>query len=108
MHYLLFYEKAPDYAVRERPLQAAHRAHVFAAVERGELELGGPLADPDDGANVLLFRAESIDVPTRFAKDDPYVTGGVVSRWHIRPWHTVVGPQAAKPLTPPQPASQAK
>ncbi|MBX3411171.1 MAG: hypothetical protein KF708_00530 [Pirellulales bacterium] len=98
MHYLLFYEKGPDYVVRELPVQADHLAHVLAAVERGELQLGGPLADPADGANVLLFRADSPDVVTRFAKEDPYVVAGVVARWHVRPWLTVVGRDAACPL----------
>jgi len=99
MHYLLYYEKVPDYAEREPPWQAAHREHVFAAVARGELELGGPLLEPADGTNVLLFRAESPDVATRFARQDPYVAAGIVCRWHVRPWETVVGKQAARPLS---------
>lgn len=98
MHYLLFYEKVPDYAEREPPFQAAHRAHVFAAVTRGELELGGPLQQPADGSNLLLFRAESPDVATQFAQQDPYVTAGIICRWHVRPWETVVGKEAARPL----------
>jgi len=98
MHYLLFYEKVSDYAEREPPFQTAHRDHVFAAVARGELVLGGPLEDPIDGSNVLLFRAESPAVAESFAARDPYVTGGVVCRWHVRPWRTVVGNEAAFPL----------
>ncbi len=98
MHYLLFYEKAPDYSQREPPLQAAHRDHVLAAVARGDLLLGGPLEDPVDGANVLLFRAESSVTAESFAAADPYVAGGVVRRWSVRPWRTVVGKEAAFPL----------
>ena len=98
MHYLLFYEKAPDYEAREASFTAAHRAHVFAAVARGELILGGPLTNPVDGANVLLFRASTPDVPTAFAQADPYVQGGIVSRWHVRPWQTVVGAAAEFPV----------
>ena len=45
MHYLLFYEKVSEHAEREPPFQTAHRDHVFAAVARGELVLGGPLRD---------------------------------------------------------------
>ena len=55
MHYLLFYEKAPDHAQREGPLMAAHREHVRAALSRGEIVLAGPLREPADGSNVLLF-----------------------------------------------------
>ncbi len=98
MHYLLFYEKVSDYAEREPPLQAAHREHVLAAVARGELLLGGPLEDPMSGENVLLFAAESPDLPKSFAAADPYVKHGVVCRWHVRPWRTVVGKEAACPL----------
>ncbi len=41
MHYLLFYDAVPDYAERRLPYRAAHLAHARAAVERGELVLGG-------------------------------------------------------------------
>lgn len=98
MHFLLFYEKAPDYTEREPPLQEAHLAHVFAAVARGELLLGGPLGDPVDGANVLLFQAESAATAEAFAAADPYVQNGVVGRWRVRAWTTMVGREAASPL----------
>ena len=95
MHYLLFYEKVPDHAVREVSLREAHVAHLQAAVARGELILGGSLADPTDGAAVLLFRADSAAAASAFAAADPYVREGVVHRWQVRAWHTVVGPNAA-------------
>jgi len=46
MHYLLVGEVVEDYAKRRVPLRAAHLAHTRRAVERGELVLGGALADP--------------------------------------------------------------
>jgi uncharacterized protein YciI len=98
MHYLLFYEKAADYAEQEKPFSAAHLAHVFAAVERGEVVLGGPLGDPVDGSNVLLFQADSAATVEAFATADPYVQSGVVSKWRVRTWETVVGEDAAHPL----------
>lgn len=85
-------------AEREGPLRVAHLAHVQAAVSRGELLLGGPLADPLDGAQALLFRADSATTAEVFAEADPYVLKGIVSRWHVRPWQTVVGAGAAFPL----------
>ncbi len=91
MHYLLFYEKTPDHAAREKPLAAAHRQHLEAAVHHGELLLGGSLEQPTDGAAVLLFDAESPAVAEAFAKADPYVIDGLVCRWHVRTWDTVVG-----------------
>jgi len=101
MHYLLFYEKVPDYAEREPPLRAAHRAHLDAAVERDELLLGGILADPIDGTAVVLFRADSPAAVERFATTDPFVVHGVVNRWRVRQWHTVVGKDAASPRPAP-------
>ena len=98
MHYLLFYEKAADHADREGPLMAAHLAHVLAAVARGELMLGGPLADPLDGAQAVLFQADTAATAEAFAAADPYVLHGIVTRWRVRPWQTVVGAQAACPL----------
>lgn len=98
MHYLLFYDKVPDHAEREPPLVAAHLQYVFAAVARGELVLGGPLADPVDGANVLLFRADSAATAEKFAVEDPYVVHGIVNRWWVRTWETVVGREAVRPL----------
>ena len=94
MHYLLFYDVVPDYAERRLQLRAAHLAHARAAVDRGELLLGGALADPIDGA-VLLFRADSPAVAEAFAAADPYVTNGLVTRWRVREWTTVVGDGAA-------------
>ena len=99
MHYLLFYEKAPGYEQREPPLQSAHRAHVRAAAARGDLVLAGPLLSPADGSNVLLFRGDSAAVAENFAKADPYVLHGTVSKWHVRAWQTVVGKDAECPLT---------
>ena len=52
--------------------------------------LGGALADPVDAA-VLLFRAPSADIPKQFAERDPYVLNGIVTRWRVREWTTVVG-----------------
>jgi len=94
MHYLLFYEAAPDYVERRGALRAAHLALARAAVARGELLLGGAFADPVDGA-LLLFQGESAAVAEDFARVDPYVTQGLVTRWRVREWTTVVGPGAA-------------
>lgn len=90
MHYLLTYDTVPEYAERRVPFRAAHLAHARAAVARGELVLGGALADPIDGA-VLLFRGDSPAAAEAFARTDPYVLHGLVSAWRVRTWTTVVG-----------------
>ena len=100
MHYLLFYDVVEDYVTRRVPFRGAHLALARRAVERGELVLGGALTDPVDGA-LLLFKGTSPDVAASFAKADPYVTNGLVTRWRVREWTTVVGPDAAVPVADP-------
>jgi uncharacterized protein YciI len=87
---LLLYDVVPDYVERRAPLREAHLALARAAHARGELVLGGALDDPVDGA-VLLFRGDSPAAAEAFAKADPYVTNGLVTRWRVRKWATVVG-----------------
>lgn len=99
MHYLLFYDTVPDYAERRLPFRSAHLAHARAAAGRGELVLGGALADPVDGA-VLLFRGESTAATEAFAHADPYVVNGLVTAWRVRAWATVVGELAEVKLPP--------
>lgn len=94
MHYLLFYETTDDYVARRGAFRSDHLALARQAVERGELVLGGALANPVDGA-VLLFSGDSPAVAERFAAADPYVANGLVKRWRVREWTTVVGKGAA-------------
>jgi uncharacterized protein YciI len=97
MHFLLFYETAPDYLERRSQFRTEHLTLAWQAHARGELTLGGALADPVDRA-VLLFQGDSPDVAARFAEADPYVLNGLVTRWQVRPWLTVVGDQASSPV----------
>jgi uncharacterized protein YciI len=99
MHYLLLYDFAPDYMERRPAFRADHLRLAWDAHARGELVLGGALADPPDGA-VVLFDADSPDVARRFAEADPYVRNGLVTRWQVRPWTTVAGTLAATPVRP--------
>jgi uncharacterized protein YciI len=96
-HFLLFYDFVSDYLERRVPLRPAHFKLARAAQARGELVLGGPYADPIDGA-VLLFLGEDRTVVERFVEADPYVRNGVVKTWHVREWTTVVGETALAPL----------
>jgi uncharacterized protein YciI len=94
VHYLLIYDVVPNFVERRASLRAEHLAAARAAVDRGDLILGGALADPPDGA-VLLFRGNSSATAAAFAAADPYVRHGLVTRWRVRAWATVVGADAA-------------
>jgi uncharacterized protein YciI len=99
MHYLVLYDVVDNYAERRAPFRKDHIAHAKAAVARGELVLGGAFANPVDGT-VLLFKGESPAAAEAFARADPYVTNGLVTRWRVREWTTVIGRDAEVPLPP--------
>jgi uncharacterized protein YciI len=99
VHYLLFYDVVADYATKRTPFRGAHLAYAREAVDRGELILGGALANPID-ASILLFRAPSPALVEAFARGDPYVRNGIVTKWRVREWTTVVGNEAESPVKP--------
>ena len=97
MHFLLLYQFVPDYLER-RPLhRSEHLRLAWQAHERGELILAGALGEPTEAA-VLLFEGENDAAARAFAAADPYVRAGLVTRWSVRPWTTVVGDSAATPV----------
>jgi uncharacterized protein YciI len=96
MHYLLIYELGPDYLERRG---AFRNEHLKLAWQAEGVVLAGALADPADRA-IFLFEGDSPDAAKRFANADPYVRNGLVKRWEVRPWTTVVGEKAATPVRP--------
>ena len=98
-HFLLFYEVSPDYLERRPHYRAEHLKLAWDAQERGEIVIAGALADPPDGA-VLMFQGEDSSAAQRFAEADPYVANGLVTRWYVREWTTVIGDLAANPVWP--------
>jgi uncharacterized protein YciI len=97
MHYLLFYDFVPDYATRRAEHRIEHIRLGEESAARGELLLAGAFAELD-GA-VLLFDGESPRAAEAFAEADPYVRHGLVTRWRVRTWPTVLGPAAAAPVS---------
>lgn len=98
-HYLLIYDLADDYLDRRGEFRGVHLNLAWAAHQRGELVLGGALAEPADRA-ILMFKGDSPQVAEAFAKADPYVLNGLIKSWSVRPWMTVVGDTAANPVRP--------
>ena len=99
MHYLLMYDVVDDYTTARAPFRKVHLQHAIAAYERGEIVLAGALANPADGA-VFVFKGDSPDAAKAFASADPYVTNGLVTRWRVREWTTVVGDDPAVRVDP--------
>ena len=95
-HFLLGYTLAPDYLDRRAEFRKEHLALARAAVERGELLLGGALDPPE--AALLQFAGEDASAAEAFARSDPYVLNGLVTTWRVSEWVTVVGEGAARPV----------
>jgi uncharacterized protein len=97
MHYLLIYELCGDYLERRAQFRDAHLGLAWQAAERGDIVLAGALDAPADRA-MLLFTGDSPERAEAFARTDPYVTNGLVTRWEVRKWNTVVGEDASTPV----------
>ncbi|HXH66943.1 MAG TPA: YciI-like protein [Candidatus Limnocylindrales bacterium] len=95
-YYALFYHVVDGFVERRLPFREQHLAHARSSAERGELALGGALADPADTA-LIVFHGDSPDAARAFAEKDPYVRNGLVQRWEVRPWNVVVGANADIP-----------
>jgi hypothetical protein len=89
-YFVLRYEVVENYAQRRAPLREEHLKLVREAHARGEIVMAGALGDPPQGA-LVVFRAESPATAESFARADPYVTRGLVTRWTVQPWTVVVG-----------------
>src|SRR5438552_5556542 len=89
-YYALFYDVVEDYVSRRAEYREEHLRLAREAQHRGELLLAGALTDPTDRA-LLVFRAADRSVVEQFARNDPYVTKGLVTQWEIRSWAVVIG-----------------
>ncbi|MBP0597416.1 hypothetical protein J8I26_04825 [Herbaspirillum sp. LeCh32-8] len=95
MNYLLMYDFVPDYVARRAAHRDEHLALCRQAVARGELAAGGAVGDPPE-SGLLLFLGAAVHAEN-FAAADPYVRHGLVTRWQVKPWNTVVGIAALVP-----------
>jgi uncharacterized protein YciI len=103
-HFLLIYDYVPNYLERRTAYRPAHFALAQAAADRGDLFLAGACTDDGQPLGVLVFKAADRKVVEDFAKADPYVVNGIVTRWQVREWTTVLGKDALTRV-PPAPQS---
>ena len=98
-YFALFYETV-DGMSRPGPVsESASRSCARGLCPRRTL-LAGAFADPVDRA-LLVFRAPDKGAVEDFARQDPYVTEGLVRRWEVRSWTVVIGNDPAEPGPPP-------
>jgi uncharacterized protein YciI len=95
-YFVLFYDAVDDFIARRGVYRDQHLRLAREAHARGELVLAGALADPADGA-LLVFQGDSPAAAEAFARQDPYVTNGLITGWRVRPWTVVVGNEPRTP-----------
>jgi len=89
-YFALFYEMADDFMVRRVAYREEHLRLARESYARGELVLGGAMADSPATA-LLVFHSTDATAAEIFARQDPYVRNGVAKNWKVRPWTVVVG-----------------
>lgn len=90
MFYLLTYYTVEDYIERRAPFRNIHLSLAKEYFDKGQLVMGGALANPPDKA-LLVFKCEDKNTIEEFVKRDPYVQNGLVASWDIREWTVVIG-----------------
>lgn len=88
-YYVLSYEVVADYVELRSAFREEHLGVAKQAQERGELVLAGAVGDPIDGA-LLVFRGSDASIAENFARNDPYVLNGLVTKWTVKPWNVVI------------------
>jgi hypothetical protein len=89
-YFALIYYVVDGFVSRRTAFREEHLQLVGKANRRGELLLAGALGDPVDRA-LLVFRTQDRSIAEDFARNDPYVINGLVTRWEVQPWAVVIG-----------------
>lgn len=88
MHHILFLDYVPDILDRRGPYREAHLQRVAEAQQAGRIVMAGAVGDPPH-AGLLVFRDVDPAEIERYALEDPYVQGGLVTEWRVEPWKLV-------------------
>ncbi|MBV9270492.1 MAG: hypothetical protein JO165_05315 [Candidatus Eremiobacteraeota bacterium] len=89
-YFLLLYDVVENYVDARTPFRPQHLEMAQAERVAGRLILAGAFGDPPHGA-AFVFHTEDAGPIEDFARRDPYVLNGVVTRWRVEPWNVVIG-----------------
>lgn len=91
--YVLEYFYVPNILERRAPHRTKHLEYTVPFVESKTLIAGGALVPEKDPITrgQLLFRAVNAQAVEEFAKNDPYVVAGIITKWTVTEWKVVVG-----------------
>ena len=88
--FVLQYHYVDNMLQKRDPFRAGHLAHADHHIEQGYLMAGGGFL-PDIKRGMLLFRCDNREIVENFAKNDPFVKGGLVTNFEIHDWGILVG-----------------
>ena len=86
--YVLDYRSVEDFLPLARQHGDAHVARIREFHARGVLLLAGPLQEPFNGDALSVFTTR--EAAEEFAAGDPFVLGGAVATWTVRPWREIL------------------
>ncbi len=81
--FMLTYGYVPDMLERRQPHRGAHLQHLEQARDSGMLTLAAALADPVDGA-LLLVEADQAQEVFAWVANDPYNHAGLIRSVTVR------------------------
>ena len=82
--YVLTYEGVEGFLPLAQEHGAGHVARLREFQSRGLVLMAGPLLEPFDGDAMAIFTSR--EAAEEFVAGDPFVLGGVVAGWRLRPW----------------------
>jgi uncharacterized protein len=82
--YVMTYYPSEGFLALAQEHGPAHRARLREFHDRGLLLMAGPLDQPPSGEAMGIFTSR--EGAEEFIGGDPFVRGGVVARWTIRPF----------------------
>jgi uncharacterized protein YciI len=90
MKYVMTYRAVEDFMPLAQQHYPAHAERVQEFADRGDLLMVGTFDEPMDGAAMGVFTTR--EAAEEFIAGDPFVRGGVVASWTVRPWNEVLQP----------------
>ena len=72
---------------RVTELRPRHREYMSQLGAEGKLVAGGPFID-GSGA-LFIYEVDSLDAATSIVAADPYMTGGALATYELRPWEII-------------------
>ncbi|MCC7258986.1 MAG: YciI family protein [Gammaproteobacteria bacterium] len=98
MLYAILGEDVPGSTKRRREARPAHLERLQRLLDEGRLVLAGPhpaIDSPDPGpagftGSLVVAEFGSLEEAERWAREDPYATGGVFARVTVKPFRQVL------------------